>query len=75
MYRSPFSAYERTRWFEKARSWVIRKLLTQRFRYFVTINEVAMATAKRLPADHQGGIPALPLDWVLRNLRDGGANA
>lgn len=60
--------HDSERWFEEVRSIAIRRLLTQRFRYFVAISEIAKATTGPMP---EGGVPAFPLGSLLRELDDG----
>jgi hypothetical protein len=63
-----FLRHDSERWFEDVRSIVIRHGLTQRFRYFVAINEIAKATTGPMP---KGGVPAFPLGDLLHELDDG----
>jgi len=63
-----FLRHDSERWFEVIRSIILRNLLTQRFRYFVTINEIAKATTGPMPL---GGVPAFPLGDFLHELDDG----
>jgi hypothetical protein len=67
--RWAFLRHDSERSFEQVRSLVIRRLLTQRFRYFVAINEIAKATSGKLPDGL--GVPDVPLDWLLRRIPDG----